>query len=80
MTTKIGFLPNGTIEVRDAPNPKMPNYQVQYGVVALTPEQASTAVLIFGWARRGEAGRGLVEVGRTEAEYREACRRAIIDV
>lgn len=67
--TKIGFTADGCIEVRGAPT-TMPDYQIQHGIVALTSEQASTAIAIFGWRRFGESN-GLIEVIRTEKEWRK---------
>ena len=67
---KIGFRADGSIEVRDAPNPEMPNYLVNYGQVALTEAQASTAVALFGWCRVS-ASNGFVVVERSVRDWRE---------
>lgn len=69
-TVKIGFRADGTIEVRDAPNPEMPDYLVNWGQVALTEEQASTAAALFGW-KRVRTSNGFVVVERSEGEWLE---------
>jgi hypothetical protein len=75
MTTKVSFTADGSIEVRNAPNPEMPNYMVTWGVVALTPDQARTAILMFGW-RKFNTVAGLIEVIRSEEDWRRARKAA----
>jgi len=69
--TTIKFKPDGTIIVEGAPGP-FPCYEVAYGMVSLTEEQAETARRL-GWKVILGRGNGeLAVVERSVEDYKNA--------